>query len=398
MSGERVPAPVPLPTPTPHEPASVEPGARASEPAAAGVPVGVRSAALTIIAILALILVLQYAQAMIIPIVLGVLISYALYPVVTALTRMRIPRPIAAGVLLITLVGGGGLLLYQLRFQAQAIAEQLPDGARRLRRTIETNRQGSGSTIGQVQQAATELERAADNAGSAPAARSGVQRVQVETAPIDISQYIVYGSLGLAAAAGQLVLVLFLSYFLLASGDMYRRKMVKIVGPSLAQKRVTVQILQEIDRQIESYLLVQIGTSALVGVASWLAFVALGLHQAAMWGLLAGVFNSIPYFGPVIVTCSIALITFLQFGTLEMVLIIAGAALAITTLEGLLLTPLLSSRAARMNAVAVFVGLIFWGWVWEVWGLLLAVPMLVVIKSVCDHVDEFKGFGELLGD
>ena len=93
-----------------------------------------------------------------------------------------------------------------------------------------------------------------------------------------------------------------------------------------------------------------------------------------------------------------AMVAFLQFGTIEMALLVGGAALAITTLEGFLLTPWLTSRAARMNAVAIFVGLIFWGWVWDVWGLLLAVPMLMVIKAVCDHVEEFKGFGELLGD
>jgi predicted PurR-regulated permease PerM len=263
---------------------------------------------------------------------------------------------------------------------------------------IEANGRGPDSALDKVQQAATELERAADNAGSAPAARAGVQRVQVETPPIDISQFLVYGSLGLAAAAGQFVLVLFLSYFLLASGDLYRRKMVKIVGPSLTQKKVTVQILQDIDRQIEHFLVVQVGTSTIVGVASWLTFYALGLQQAAVWGLLAGIFNSIPYFGPVVVTGAIAVVAFLQFGTLEKVLLVAGGALAITTLEGFLLTPFLTSRAARMNAVAVFVGLIFWGWVWEVWGLLLAVPMLMAIKAVCDHVEEFKGFGELLGD
>ena len=249
-----------------------------------------------------------------------------------------------------------------------------------------------------MQQAATELEKAADKASSGRAARDGVQRVQVESPPINISQYVIYGSLGLAGATGQFILVLFLSYFLLASGDLYRRKIVKIVGHSLTEKRITVQILHEIDRQIEQFLLVQVTTSALVGGVSWLAFYALGLQQAAVWGLLAGLFNSIPYFGPVLVTGSIAIVAFVQFGTIKMALIVSGAALVITSLEGFLLTPWLTSRAARMNAVAVFVGLIFWGWVWNVWGLLLAVPMLMAIKAICDHVEEFKGFGELLGD
>jgi predicted PurR-regulated permease PerM len=133
-------------------------------------------------------------------------------------------------------------------------------------------------------------------------------------------------------------------------------------------------------------------------VATSLAFWWLGLEQAALWGLLAGVFNSIPYFGPVIVTGASGLLAFLQFNDLRMTLLIAGTAFAITSLEGMFLTPLLSSKAARMNGAAVFVGLLFWGWVWDVWGLLLAVPMLMIIKAVCDHVEDFKGVGELLGE
>ena len=169
-----------------------------------------------------------------------------------------------------------------------------------------------------MQKAATELEKAADAAAAPPPAPSGVQRVQVEAAPINISDYVMWGSLGVVAALGQLVLILFLVYFLLASGDLYRRKLVKIVGPSLSEKKITVQILQEIDRQIEMFLLVQVFTSTIVAVATWLAFRALGVEQAAVWGLLAGMFNSIPYFGPVLVTGGTSVVAFLQFGTMRM--------------------------------------------------------------------------------
>jgi len=135
-----------------------------------------------------------------------------------------------------------------------------------------------------------------------------------------------------------------------------------------------------------------------VAIGTWLAFRYLGLEQAAAWGVLAGVFNSIPYFGPVLVTGGTAVVGFLQFGSLEMAAVVAGASLLVTSLEGFLLTPWLTSRAARMNAVAVFVGLLFWGWVWNVWGMLLAVPMLMVVKTICDHVEDLKGVGELLGE
>ena len=361
------------------------------------VPVDMRNAALTVLAVIAVLLVLQYAQSVFIPLVLGLLISYALDPVVTRLQKFRVPRAVSAGVLLLALVAGSGYLVYQLRFQAQEIIQQLPDGARRLRNTLEQQQGGTTEALKQVQQAATELERTADPTAASPA-RPGVTRVQVEDAPFDVNDYVVWGSMSVATGAGQLMLVLFLAYFLLATGDLYRRKLVKIVGPSLTKKKITLQILQQIDHQIEAFLMVQLFTSAVVGTVSWLAFRAIGLEQAAVWGLLAGIFNSIPYVGPVLVSGSIATIAFLQFGTIEMTLVASGTALVITSLEGFLLTPWLTSRAARMNAVAVFVGLLFWGWVWNVWGMLLAVPMLMVMKAICDHVEDFKGVGELLGD
>jgi predicted PurR-regulated permease PerM len=381
---------------------------RSEEPETAGpredtptvrVPVDVRSAALTVLAVIAVVLLLQYAQAMIIPIVLGVLISYALDPVVAWMgRRLRLPRSIAAAILLLVLAGAGGWLLYGLRAEAQAIVDKLPVAARRFRQVLESDRPSTTSAIQQVQKAANELEKAANTAATPPAAPSGVQRVQVETPPFNVGDYLMWGSIGLATAMGQLILILFLVYFLLASGDLYRRKLVKIAGPSLSKKRVTVQILSEIDRQIEMFLLVQLFTSVLVAIATWLAFRAIGLEQAAVWGVAAGVFNSIPYFGPVLVTGGTTVVAFLQFGSLKMALAVAGASLAITSLEGYLLTPWLTSRATRMNAVAIFVGLLFWGWVWNVWGMLLAVPMLMVIKAICDHVEDFKAVGELLGE
>jgi predicted PurR-regulated permease PerM len=367
-----------------------------AEPLTIRMPVDIRSAAVTVLAGLAIVLALQYAQAMIIPIVLAVLISYALEPVVAWMARWHVPRPLAAAVVLLVLTSSGGWMLYSLRSEATAIVEQLPRAAKRLRQIVENDRPAGSTAIQQVQKAATELEKAASAAAPPPA--SGVQRVQVQTPPINVSDYVMWGSLGIVAAAGQFVLILFLVYFLLSSGDLYRRKLVKIVGPSLSQKKLTLQILSEIDRQIEMFLLVQLFTSTIVAVATWLAFRALGVEQAAVWGVLAGVFNSIPYFGPVIVTGATSVVAFMQFGTLRMAIVVGAVSLVITSLEGFLLTPWLTGRATRMNAVAIFVGLLFWGWVWNAWGMLLAVPMLMVMKVVCDHVEDFKGIGELLGD
>src|SRR5947209_1917920 len=220
----------------------------AGEPTVAPGPVDIRSAALTVLAVIAGVVVLQYAQAMLIPIVLGLLISYALEPLVVALRRWHLPRPIGAAVVMLLLVGGGGWLLYGLRGEASAIVGQLPDAARRLRRMVETDPPAGTNAIQQVQKAANELQKAADTAAP-PRTPAGVQRVQVEAPPFSITEYVVWGSIGVATAAGQLVLILFLVYFLLASGDLYRRKMVKIAGPSLTKKKITLQILSDIDRQ-----------------------------------------------------------------------------------------------------------------------------------------------------
>ena len=133
-------------------------------------------------------------------------------------------------------------------------------------------------------------------------------------------------------------------------------------------------------------------------VSSALAFHWIGLERAIFWGFIAGLFNSIPYFGPVVVSGAVGIVAFLQFGTIDKAALVVIVAGIITTLEGWLLTPLLLGRAARMNGVAVFVGLLFWTWVWGVWGMLLAVPMLVIVKAFCEHIDELKPVAELLGE
>ena len=156
--------------------------------------------------------------------------------------------------------------------------------------------------------------------------------------------------------------------------------------------------IDDISSQIGRFLLVQVFTSVVVGVVTWAALAWLGLEQAIFWGLLAGVFNSIPYYGPLLVSGGLAVVGFLQFGELYTTLIIAGVSLAITSLEGWLLTPTLMGRVASMNRVAVFVGLLFWSWAWGVWGLLLAVPIMMSIKVFCDHVEELEPIGKLLSE
>jgi predicted PurR-regulated permease PerM len=288
---------------------------------------------------------------------------------------------------------------YSLSGSASQLVDSMPLAAQKLRQAVRTSNRGADpSALDTVQKAAAQLEQAAEENSAKVAARKGVARVVVERPAFNVRDYLWSGTVGLLAALGQLTLVAFLTYFALGSGDTFRRKLVKITGPSLQKKKITVHVLDDITGHIERYLLVQILTSALVGVATGLAFWALGLENAAVWGILAAVTNLIPYIGSVIVMGAAGLVAFLQFNSLQMGIVVGGVSLAIHTIIGNLLMPWLTSRTSRMNPVAVFVGVIFWGWLWGIWGLLLGIPIMMVVKAICDHVEDLQPIGELLGD
>ncbi len=285
-----------------------------------------RSLAMLVIAVAAAMAVLYWARAVFIPIVLSILISYALGPLVRALTHIRVPRAAASALVVAALAGVFGYAAYSLSDDASEIVAAVPEAAAKLRQTLRRD-QGEDSAIEQVQRAADELQRTADEAAGPGTAPRGVQRVQVEEPAIDVREYVMWGSAGVVAFIGEAVLIVFFVFFLLASGDLFKRKLVKIAGPSLQRRRVTVQILDEINSQIERFLLVLVIASVVVGVASWIAFETVGLEQALFWAMAAGAFNSIPYFGPVIVSVGTAIVAFLQFGTISMAAYVAGLSL-----------------------------------------------------------------------
>ncbi len=349
--------------------------------------------ALIVIAVGVTIFLLQHMQALLAPFAFGLLLFYALDPAVDAMERMRMPRWIGAALALGLTLGTIGVGAYALQDEAMTIINRLPAGARRVVSILERRPATAPGPLEKVEQAAEALART-DAAKPAP----GVVRVQVEEPRITATGLLWSGSVGAITALNQLLMILFLTYFILLSDRMFRRKFVELAGPTLTKKKITLEIIDDISSQIGRFLLVQIFTSVLVGLATWAALKAFGLEQAAFWGLLAGVFNSIPYYGPLIVSGGLALVAFLQFGTLYMMAVVAGTSLAITSLEGWLLTPTLMGRVASMNRVAVFVGLLFWSWAWGVWGLLLAVPLMMCIKVICDHVDDLKPVGRFLGE
>jgi predicted PurR-regulated permease PerM len=362
-------------------------------------PVDVRSVSLIVLAVLSTIAALRWGAAVAIPLMVSLLATYALAPAVNLLERLRISRWIGAAVVLLAIGGVVGWTAYSLSGSASRLIDSLPVAAQKLSLAMRGNSTPTDpSTLDTVQKAAAQLDQAANDSAAAGAGRRGVTRVVIERPAFNVRDYLWSGTVGLISAAGQLTLVAFLTYFALGSGDTFRRKLVKITGPSLQKKKITVHVLDDISGHIERYLLVQILSSAVVGIATGLAFWGLGFENAAVWGIVAAVTNLIPYLGSVIVMGAAGLLAFLQFNTIQMALIVGGASLLIHTLVGNLLVPWFTSRSSRMNPVAVFVGVIFWGWLWGLWGLLLGIPIMMVIKAVCEHVEDLQPFGELLAD
>ena len=359
-------------------------------------PVNIRSLSLVLLALFGGIFVLRWAQAVFVPFMLGLIFSYALSPIVNALESRHVPRWLGAAILLLAIFGVVGTTAYSLSDEAVKMVDSLPAAAQKFRQTMQTRRVQSGSTLETVQKAATQIEQAAQESGSS-VAKTGALRVVVEPTRFNIKDYLWTGTLGLAALVGQITVVVFLTYFLMVSGDTFRRKLIKLAGPRLSSKKITLQALDEITGQIQRYLQVQLLTSALVGVLTWLALWALGLENAPVWGIAACIFNLVPYVGSLLTAVLTGLVGFVQFGSINMAMAVGGVSLVIHTVVGNLLTPWLTSRASRMNPVAVFVGLLGWGWLWGVWGLLLGIPILMIVKAVCDRVDDLAPVSELLG-
>ncbi len=379
--------------------AKVEPAALAAEAEVERVllhmPVDIRSMSLVVLALLGCLFLLHWAKAVLIPVMLGVLCSYALSPMVNWLERRRVPRWLSAAVILFAIVGGAVSATWALGDEATRLVQSLPAAAQKLSGAIRARSGMAPTSLETVQKAASQVEQAAR--GEAEANARGITRVVIEPARFNIKDYLWSGGIGLAALVGQAVAVLFLTYFLMISGDTFRRKMLKLAGPNLSDKKITLQALHEVADQIQRYLQVQVLTSVVVGILTWLALMALGLDNAAVWGVAAGALNLIPYIGTVIIAGASAMVAFLQFGTVNMALLVAGASFFIHALTGNLLTPWLTSRASRMSPVAVFVGMLAWGWLWGVWGLLLGIPILMMVKAICDRVDDLKPIGEFLG-
>ena len=354
--------------------------------------------AVGVLAVIALVAALGLAQAFFVPLLLGILASYALSPVVEWLEAIRVPRTAAAALALAVLVGSSSWVAFSLSDDAAAMIEKLPEAARKLRQNLSAARTSGPTALQNMREAAKELEGAtAEAAGGKerPAARPIAAR---DTEPTSwLRDYILAQSALLITVAAQTPIVVLLTYFLVAYGGHFRRKLVPLVGPSLSRKKDAVRILEEIDAQVERYLFAMLVSNALLAVVTWFAFEALGMEQAGLWGVAAGVLHFIPYLGSVLIALASGVAAFLQFGSLLSALAVAGMSLLVAGAIGFVFMTWLHSRFARVNAAVLFIALLFFGWLWGVWGLLLGAPLVAIAKAICDRVESLKPAGELLG-
>jgi predicted PurR-regulated permease PerM len=366
-------------------------------------PVDVRNACLTVLAVIAAVFTLRWASPVFIPLMLGLTISYALNPIVSALERWHLPRTLGAGLVMLAIVAGSAWTVVRFSDDANSLVDSLPAAVESVKQGIFKSQGLTESTIDKVQRAAAQLESAAkdssrqDESKQIPLSQKGVTRVRIERPQFNIKEYLWTGSVGVASSIGQALAVMFIAFFCLASGSTFRRKLVKITGPTLGKKKLTVLALDEITEQVQRYLLVQVAMSALVGSITGLVFFALGVNHAVAWGVASFLLNFIPYLGSIAVTGGSALVGFMQFGSINMAIALGSVCIFLHILTGYLISPWLTSRTGHLNALSVFVGVLAFGWLWGLWGLLLGVPILIMVKAICDRVEDFKPVGELLG-
>jgi predicted PurR-regulated permease PerM len=406
---------------------------------------------IVLLATLGTVLFLRLAGSVLIPMVLAAMIAYLCGPMVEWLHRIRVPRFIGSAITLLLFFGAIGWTAYAMRNQARDVVERVPVALMRLRGAVETGT--DGTVWGRIERSVTELQKTvsaggahenqpsegtnADDAAAAGSAANGARGSAANgasgsaangarigaansgsgsassrstgttgraappatSAPqtaLPVTSLLWTGAQTLSSAIGALISIVFLAYFFLLAAPAYRDCLLQLQGSSRKNRHITREVLDETTRQVRRFIVVRAATAILVGLATWGALAWYGLREAAFWGALAGLFNSVPYFGPIIVSSGLAVVALTQFGTPSAAAEVALIALAITSLEGFVITPPLLGKAANMSALAVFVSMILWTWIWGPWGTILAVPVMVMIKAISDHVEPLRPISRLL--
>jgi predicted PurR-regulated permease PerM len=362
-------------------------------------PVDARGLALGILAALASVLALSWAQSFLVPLLMGIIIAYTLSPLVGWLEAIKIPRVVGTVIVMTSVIGALVLGTYSVRAEMQTIIEQLPAAATKFATALGRMQIGRIGNIQKMQSAATAVETATTQAaGGSVTPRQPATHVIVDQPTFKLSSFLWESSMGALGAMGQAAMVVFLVFFLLLGGDTFKRKLVRITGPSLSKRKITVKILDDINGSIQKYMFMLLTTNLLVGLLTWTAFHWIGLENAGAWAAAAGLLHIVPYLGPAVTAIATGMAAFMQFDSLAMVFLVAGVFLTIATLVGTFVTTWMTGRIANMNSAAVFISLLFWGWLWGVWGMLLSIPIIVIIKVVSQHVEQLHPLAELLGD
>jgi predicted PurR-regulated permease PerM len=350
-----------------------------------------RTGATIVLAMIAGIALLHFGAPFFIPLFLAVLIAYALSSVTDALTKLVRWRVVAAALVVGGLLGLMGVGAWAWSDDIAALWNRVPEAVKTISTSLKRAAQ-KPSPVAEVKKAAAEIESIAQTGKPAPPATT------VAPAPSTTSFWglVWTGGKNAIVVMSQFISVVFLVFFMLASGDLFKRKLVRMFGDTLSEKKVTVQMIDEIDAQIRRYLVVIVVSNLMVGFGTWIAFRMMGVNYAELWGLVAGILHTAPYFGPAIIAVTSLIAGFLQFGTWPQAFGVAGASILIATLVGSVFATWLSARQTRMNTTATFVGLLFFGWIWGLWGILLAIPILAIVKTVCERSEAWQPVAELL--
>jgi predicted PurR-regulated permease PerM len=348
--------------------------------------------ALAVLAIIATIYLLHWGAPFFIPLFVAMIIAFALSPIVDALTRFLRWRVLSATVVVTLVLALLGSAIWSWRDDVERIWEQVPTAARAVADSVKKAARQPAGSMAEVTKAAAEIEAVAQTGkANPPPARP------VPPPPARSFWGMVWeGSSMVMAGATQVMAVIFLVFFMLAAGDLFKRKIVKIAGTTLSEKKITVEMIDEIDRQIRRYLGVLVVANVLVGIGTWAVLKMFGLNYPELWGMAAAILHTAPYFGPALIAIGVLLAGFMQFDSWGVGLAISGAVIVVATLVGSVFQTWLASRESQMNTTATFVGLLFFAWIWGFWGVLIGIPLLAIVKTVCEKNEDWKPVAELL--
>ncbi|MDX1552338.1 MAG: AI-2E family transporter [Marinobacter sp.] len=358
--------------------------------------INLRGAAIIVLTSVVVVYFISWAQAVLLPVVVAIIISYALDPLVSVVARFRVPRPLGAALVLTVVVATIAASSIPLHRETMAMLDKAPLAIEQFQRGEARSAPEEEGVMEKAQTVAKKIEdstREEDEETDQPE----VMRVKVVDDPFKIRDFLMQESSAIVVVVSQGFSALLLVYFMLAAGRLYKRKAVKLSGPSFSSMRNAARIMNEFHFQVRRFLFVMFLSALFVGFFTWLSFFLIGVEQAIFWGVVAGLASAVPYLGPFLVFIGAGMAAFIQFGALDMAALVAVVSLVITSIQGNLLLPMLTSRVSSLNEIAIFIGLLFWGWLWGPIGLVIATPLLMIIKTLCDHVAKLKPVGELLG-